>query len=140
MAENPIIVIDTDDDDVAFIKMAMEQLKIERPIHFMNSGAELAAYLHSNAPPPFLVLCDVNLPGEDGFELRKRLTEKSDINYKSVPFIFWSNSASEHQIQYAYDLPAQGFFIKPSTFEELCSEFGIIINYWEKSRHPKQVS
>ncbi len=50
--------------------------------------------------------------GTNGFEIRKRLMADETLRYRSVPFIFWSTNASEKQIQHAYDLPAQGFFIK----------------------------
>ena len=139
MAKNPILVVENDDDDIELIKMAVQRLKIDRPVIFLHTADQLKQYLDTQAPPPFLILCDVNLPGQNGFELRRRILEKTELKYKSVPFIFWSNVASEQQIQQAYDLPAQGFFIKPSNFDELCTEFEVIIDYWQQSKHPKRV-
>jgi CheY-like chemotaxis protein len=121
------------------IETAGQQLKLTRPIHFFRNGNELVKHLQDASQSPFLILCDVKLPGESGFEIKKRIAENPQLKYKSVPFIFWSTDASEKQIQYAYDLPAQGFFFKPSDFTELCKTFDIILNYRQKSQHPKRV-
>ena len=44
---------------------------------------------------PFMILCDVNLPGHSGFEIRKSIADNKEIRYKSVPFIFWSTTAQK---------------------------------------------
>lgn len=137
MNKSPILVIDDDQDDLYMINEVVDHLKIDRPVHFFSNGNELIDFLKTDDVSPFLILCDVNLPGEDGFDLKLRLSADKDIKYKSVPFIFWSTSASQSQIQHAYDLPAQGFFFKPSNFEDLCATFKTILDYWQKSQHPK---
>lgn len=136
---NPILIIDDDQDDLDLIKEVASFLKIDRPIHFFKSGDELVAYLRSNTLPPFLIICDVNLPGQDGFEVKKRISESEELKYSSVPFVYWSTSASEKQIQHAYDLPAQGFFFKPTNFDDLCETVKTLVAYWQKSQHPKKV-
>lgn len=139
MEENPILIVDDDQEDLDLIKDVAEYLKLKRPIHYFNNGDGLAEYLQSLAKPPFLIICDVNLPEEDGFAIKKRISEDPELKYKSVPFIYWSTDASEKQIQHAYDLPAQGFFFKPSNFNELCDTFETILRYWQKSQHPKRL-
>ena len=139
MNQSPILIIDDDQDDLDLIKDVVKHLKIERPIYFFKSGDELVNFLKTENSAPFLIVSDVNLPMQNGFEIKKRITESSDLKYYSVPFIYWSTSASEKQIQHAYDLPAQGFFFKPSNFDELCDTFQTIINYWQKSQHPKKI-
>jgi CheY-like chemotaxis protein len=136
---NPILIVDDDTDELEMINEAWTHLKIARPIYFFNSGNALIEYLLSTSETPFFILCDVNLPSETGFDIKKRITESTELKYKSVPFIFWSTAASEKQVQYAYDLPAQGFFFKPGNFTELCDTFNTILDYWQKSQHPKRV-
>ena len=139
MNDNPILIIDDDQEDMDLIKEVVDHLSIKRSIHYFKSGSELEAFLQTSAKAPFLIICDVNLPGEDGFAIKKRISGIKELKYKAVPFIYWSTDASEKQIQYAYDLPAQGFFFKPSDFTDLCDTFKIILNYWEKSQHPKRL-
>lgn len=136
---NPILIVDNDQDDLDLIKDVAEHLKIERPIVYLQSGEELESYLNSDQLPPFLIICDVNLPQEDGFEVKKRISGNATLKYKSVPFIYWSTDASEKQIQHAYDIPAQGFFFKSTNFRDLCETFQTILDYWQKSQHPKRV-
>ncbi|RYY66378.1 MAG: response regulator [Chitinophagaceae bacterium] len=137
---NPIIILDDDQDDLDLIREAAESLGITRPIRYFSTGDELVAFLEHSELSPYLIISDVNLPGADGFAVRQRITEHATLRYKSVPFIFWSTSASERQIQHAYDLPAQGFFVKAQNFTELCDTFQTILHYWAKSLHPKKVS
>lgn len=139
MEHSPILIVDDDSDELEMIQSAADKLRIARPIHYFRSGSELQAFLMKSTSSPFLIICDLNLPGEDGFSIRKQTMEDNQTKYLSVPFIFWSTDASEKQIQQAYDLPAQGFFIKPSNFQELCATFETILNYWQKSKHPKRV-
>lgn len=139
MEANAILIVDDDQDDLDLIKQVAEHLELSRPMHFFRSGHQLADYLQTSALPPFLIICDVNLPEENGFEIKKRISENPELKYKSVPFVYWSTDASEKQIQYAYDLPAQGFFFKPSNFKDLCDTFQTILNYWQKSKHPKRL-
>ncbi|MDQ6608891.1 MAG: response regulator [Bacteroidota bacterium] len=139
MDENPLLIIDDDEDDLELIKQAAAHLKSTHPIIFFKNGSELTAYLKTATKAPFLIISDVNLPGDDGFAIRRQLLETKDFKYKSIPYIFWSTAASEKQIQYAYDLPAQGFFFKSSNFDDLCSTLQIILEYWKKSQHPKKL-
>ena len=139
MKQNPIIIVDDDEDDLELIRQAGEKLDIDRPMLFMRTGEELVEYLESDELSPFLILCDVNLPRESGFQLRERILILPKARYKSVPFVFWSTSSSEQQIQYAYDLPVQGYFFKPNGFEELCDILRLVLSYWLKSQHPKSV-
>jgi CheY-like chemotaxis protein len=137
MALNPILIVDDDDDDLEMINDAWTKLKDPRPIYFFKSGDELIHFLRTSERAPFFILSDLNLPGETGFDIKSRIADDSQLRYRGVPFIFWSTAASEKQIQFAYDLPAQGFFIKPSNFDELCNTFKTILDYWQKSQHPK---
>ena len=135
-AEAPIIIVDDDEEDHSLIKDVCNELGIKNPVIFFTQAEKLIAYLTDNASIPFLILSDVNLPGMDGFELRKTIIENENIKYKSIPFIFWSGNASKKQIQKAYDLSSHGFFIKDVNFEELKSSFRRIIDYWYKSEQP----
>lgn len=139
MNENPILIVDDDQEDLDLIKDVAEHLKLSRPIHYFKSGEQLESFLQASAYAPFLIICDVNLPEEDGFAIKRRISENPELKYKSVPFIYWSTDASEKQIQHAYDLPAQGFFFKPTNFNELCDTFETILHYWQKSQHPKRL-
>jgi CheY-like chemotaxis protein len=135
----PIFIVDDDDDDQTLINEVCKELEIPNPIHFFDSGENLLLKLKDGSNIPFIIVCDVNLGGMDGFELRNKVLEDKNIKYKTIPFIFWSNSASKSQIRKAYDLCVHGFFIKESSYKEIKSSFRRIIDYWHKSEQPDLV-
>jgi CheY-like chemotaxis protein len=136
MNNSPVFIVDDDHDDREFLEQAWKELGYTNSLKFFDNGEEVLNYLKSNPTVPFLILCDVNLPKMDGFELKK-LIEESFVRQKSIPFVFWSNFAAKAQIQKAYDLSANGFFIKETKFEDIKKSLVEIYQYWQKSKAPE---
>jgi CheY-like chemotaxis protein len=137
--ENPAVwLIDDDRDDQDMVTEVFHELGLTNPLVFLSTGPEALKMLEEVPAAPFIIIADVNLPKMDGFELRKRMLEHPSKKMHSVPFIFWSTSASEEQITKAFDLSAHGFFIKEANFEELKATFVGILRYWLKSRMPSK--
>src|SRR5262245_20024774 len=87
--DNPIIVVDDDQDDIELIQQAMTEMNMQREVVYFQSGDQIVNYLKKSEKSPYLIICDVNLPGQDGFSIREQIAADKDIYYKSVPFIFW---------------------------------------------------
>ena len=136
---SPVYIIDDDQDDQDAIKDIFKELDLKNPLLFFDSGKEMLTCLKSSDLTPFLILCDVNIPEMNGFELRQKLLEDKDLNYKCVPFIFWSTYANNNQIKKAYDLSVHGFFIKGKNFSEMKNSFKILFAYWNESKQPDEV-
>jgi CheY-like chemotaxis protein len=132
----PVIIIDDDPEEHDLMKEVWKELKIYYPLISFTDGKQLLDYLQSDDEIPFLIISDINLSPMDGFEMRKRILEDESSKFKSIPFIFWSGSASDSQIKKAYDLSSHGFFIKPSSFNDLKEFIKDIIAYWRKSEIP----
>ncbi len=139
MSIAPILIVDNDVDDRELLLAAWKELKYPNPLIFFENAESVLEYLKSSKQTPFIVLSDVNLPKMNGFDLRKKLMEHDNTFYKSIPFIFWSTSASEAQIKKAYDLSGNGFFIKENNFEDLKKSLIEIVSYWTKSKIPVSV-
>lgn len=138
MPSSPIVIVDDDADDLELIEEAFISLDSAHPIIVFKDGDSLKEYLSGNGEAPFLIICDLNIPRQDGLQIRKMIAEDPVIRYKSVPFIFWSTSASEKQIQQAYDNHVQGFFFKPDSFTSLQNTLRRIMDYWSECKHPVQ--
>ena len=136
-ASSPIFVVDDDADDQDIVKAIFVEVEVKNQLHFFNNGKAALAALQTQHPKPFLILCDINIPVMDGFELRKLLLDDQNLTYKSIPFIFWSNFASNVQIKKAYELAVHGFFIKGKNYGELKNCLKTIIAYWQESKHPE---
>lgn len=137
MIDGPVLIVDDDEDDWDILKDAWNELDYDNPLIFFNTGKEVLQYLKSDEKTPFLILCDVNIPKMDGFELKKKILADSGSNYKSIPFVFWSSAVSKAQIEKAYDLGVNGFFIKEDRFDALKQSLKDIANYWKKSVVPE---
>ncbi len=137
MNNGPILIVDDDKDDWEFLQDAWQDLEFENPLLFFSSGQHVLDYMKSGKASPFLILCDVNIPGIDGFELKKRLSEDPSTRYKSIPFVFWSTAVSKSQIQKAYDLGGHGFFLKENSLPEIKNSLAEMVKYWLKSIVPE---
>lgn len=71
-----------------------------------------------------LVLCDVNLPDIDGFEILKKA--KADRRLAKIPFIFLSAYASDEDVKEGIDKGADGYITKPFLMKTLVET----ISYW----------
>jgi CheY-like chemotaxis protein len=137
MNMNPIYVVDDDEDDEYLIREVLKDMAVPNDILFFHTAEGLLTALRESDIVPFLIISDVNLPRMDGFELRKKIMEDPKVAIKTVPFIFWSTSASEAQVKIAYDLSAHGFFLKGQTYSDLKEEMDEILRYWQKSLSPQ---
>ena len=136
MKTNPIYIVDDDKDDEDLIREAFNELGIKNELRFFSSGEGVLNELNNNSTVPFVIISDVNLPRMSGFELREKVLNESSIRDKSIPFIFWSTSASEAQVKRAYDLSAHGFFLKGRTYNELKNRIQEMVKYWSDSLTP----
>lgn len=132
----PVLIVDDDTDDRELLQDAWKELNFPNALLFFSNGEDVLAYLKKEKISPFLILCDVNLPRMDGFELKQRILADTDMNYKTIPFVFWSSVASKAQIQKSYDLGGNGFFIKESNFEAMKQSLIETVQYWRKSKTP----
>jgi CheY-like chemotaxis protein len=128
--------VDDDTDDHFIIEEIINRLSLKNRLLFYRSGKEVLDYLRTTSDKPFLILSDINMPQMTGMELRKRIDADESLRKKSIPFIFFSTAASDQQVDEAYDLTVQGFFLKASGFEESAETLKLVVDYWKKCLHP----
>lgn len=137
MNTEPIFIVDDDKDEWEFLQDAWDELEFTNELKFFSSAEDVLHHLKHEKVIPFLIISDVKLNRMSGFDLKKKILEDSSINYKSVPFIFFSNSATTSQIEKSYDLGSNGFFIKGQNIQEIKNTLRDIVNYWQKSKVPQ---
>lgn len=135
MKDAPVVVVDDDVDDRDFLTEAWDELNYPNTLVFFDTAEDVLEYLKYK-DTPFLILCDVNLPKMNGFELKEKILEDKATNYRSIPFVFWSTVVSKAQIQKAYDLGGNGFFVKGDSLDEIKRSLISIVNYWKNSKVP----
>lgn len=77
---------------------------------------------------PSLVLLDIDLPGQSGFEILKQI--KRDHKLRVLPVIMLSSTDREADILRSYELQASCFFRKPDNLEGLADIVRCIDRFW----------
>lgn len=135
-SQEPILIIDDDLDDHAIFKEIAERLQLVNELIFFRNGFDVLPFLRTTSTKPFIIICDMNMPLMGGLELRRKINEEEFLRKKSIPFVFYTTASSLRQIEEAYDLTVQGFFIKEPSFIETEKTFKLILEYWDKCKHP----
>jgi CheY-like chemotaxis protein len=132
----PIIYVEDDIDDRLIFREVVESFGMSNKLMFFDNGQQFLDYLYDSKVQPLLIICDVNMPIMNGFELRKSIMEDETLKKKSIPFIFYTTSVNVKEIELAYALTVQGYFKKPSGIDEIRATLKMIIDYWCVCKHP----
>ncbi|MEJ7768860.1 MAG: response regulator [Chitinophagaceae bacterium] len=136
----PIIIIDDDKEDLYVFHKALKELHVVNEIKLFENARTAFEYLSGTVEPCFFILCDINMPELNGLELRSLLVKDDSLRVRSTPFLFLSTSSQAHKVFSAYDNNSiQGYFQKPSVYEDIISMFRLILNYWDASLPPRPV-
>ena len=68
---------------------------------------------------PDLVLCDISMPGLDGFGVLQKLRENPDTG--TIPFVFLTARTTKVEFRRGMELGADDYLFKPFTMDELLS-------------------
>ena len=120
-----ILVADDDPDDRLMVREAVEEAHLPWDLRFAKDGEELLDYLRrrgvhaksADSPRPSLILLDLNLPRKDGREVLHEI--KTDACLRQIPVIVLTTSSAEQDVFLSYDLGANMYVVKPSTFSTL---------------------
>jgi CheY-like chemotaxis protein len=136
MKPGVIIVIEDDAEDQELFREAISELGILNPLIFFGDGVSGLEYLQRTMEQPFIIFCDINVPLMNGLQLREHIDADETLRRKSIPFIFYTTSLNRAEIEKAYKLTVQGFFVKENTFTSTKEIIRLIIDYWGKCKHP----
>ena len=133
----PILYIEDSKSDQKLFEMALFELDVPNEVVIAEDGASALKYLRTTLLQTFLIISDINMPGMNGIEMKEEIEKDTELKKKSIPFIFMSSSGTAEEIEQAYLLGVQGYFVKPTSLEELIETLGMVINYWKTCKHPK---
>ncbi len=132
-----ILLVEDDDDDRLLFETITNELGLENKILCFSNTGDAFNFLCSPHEPLFLIFCDINLPGKNGLEFKKRIDENPFLRKKSIPFIFYSTNASQEDVNSAYtQLNVQGFFLKGYNYGHMKDLLRTIFDYWISCQHP----
>lgn len=133
----PIILIEDDTDDVVTMQEALKDLNMENELIYFPNTILAMEFLKGTTKQPFLIICDINMPIQNGLDFKQDIDANPELKKKCIPFIFYSTSASYEDVSKAFlQMSIQGFFKKGRSYNEILEDITAIINYWKKSKHP----
>ncbi len=131
-----IIIIEDDEDDKEMLVEAFANLEYVNELLFFPDGQHALDFLNGTDITPFLILSDINMPKLDGFALRDKVRMDAKLQFRCIPYLFFSTSVTEDAVIKAYSMSVQGFFKKVESVKELEQTLGIIMEYWKRCAAP----
>lgn len=133
----PIIIVEDDLDDQEILSDAFKEIGIHANLLFFNRTMQAFDFLKATPEQPFIILSDVNLPGENGMAFKRRIDNDPQLRRKSIPFVFFSTAIDKKNVDIAYEqMTVQGFFKKSDNYADLKNSIKVIMDYWMICKHP----
>jgi len=125
-----VLCVDDDPDDRQIILDAFLENNPDVDYVFVENGGELMAILYNSRPEeyPTLILLDLNMPGMLGLQVLKEI--KGNSRFSAIPTAVLTTSILPNDRKLSYDLGANCFFIKPSSFNELVEITQYLSQMW----------
>lgn len=118
---NKILIIE-DDTDILDNTIDLLLLENYEPIKAQNGEIGISKAIEHQ---PQLILCDIRMPGMNGYEVLEKLKENPAT--KEIPFVFMSSNSNEDDIERITATGIQ-YLVKPFHIDALLS---IIKHYLE---------
>jgi CheY-like chemotaxis protein len=132
-----ILIAEDDLDDRFLLQTAFNEKGYNDKLEFVENGVELIEFLtkiqnnDSQYSYPYFILLDLNMPKKDGRETLKEIKEHPV--FKKIPIVVFTTTKNESEIKRCYELGANTYVVKPSSFEGLARVVQDIRNYWYNS-------
>ncbi len=128
-----LLLVEDNYGDVLLTSEAFRVAKLSNNLAVAGDGEEALSMLrqegrYADQATPDVILLDLNLPRMDGREVLEAI--KLDPKLRRIPVIVLSSSKAEVDILKTYDLGANGYIVKPVTFERLQEIVASIESFW----------
>jgi CheY-like chemotaxis protein len=110
-------LIEDDEDDKDFFRIALEDLQLETVCYIASSAGEAFDLLHQQAVIPDVIFLDLNMPIMDGRACLKVL--KTNAATQNIPVVIFSTSNEKKDISETRQLGAADFMTKPTDLTKL---------------------
>ena len=104
-------------EDTFELRQNIAEVLILEGYNVFQAATGLEGIDNALANKPDLILCDIMMPGADGYEVLQTL--KSRTGQMHIPFIYISALEDRKNIREGMELGADDYLVKPFTIEEL---------------------
>ncbi len=131
ITEKKILLIEDDQDHAALITDLLKETDvpdIKTEVILKKDGKEAIDYFqYEMQSQPSLVILDLKLPKIDGMDVLKFI--KNNSKHCEIPVIILSTSTDQKTIDEAYKNGANGYFGKPTTYDDFDEKIKILKKY-----------
>ncbi len=133
MEKKITVLVAEDDLQLGFIiKDNLEELGYE----VINCPDGEVAWEQYQKRQPDICLLDINMPNRDGFNVAKKIRQKSDV----IPILFLTAKSMEEDKLKAFEVGADDFITKPFSMKELTSRMNVFVRRSKMFQPQKQKS
>ena len=128
-----ILLVEDNPADVDLAQEAFRECGVRAHFFIAGDGEEAWELLtrsgpYAEVPRPDFILLDLNLPRLSGREVLARI--KGDAGLRSLPVIILTTSNRRQDIEACYDLAANTYIVKPSTWDGFLATIRSLEQYW----------
>jgi two-component system, chemotaxis family, response regulator Rcp1 len=127
-----IWLVDDDADEQTLVQHVMAKLPVGVELRWFEQAATAIDVLESSDASrwPQLIICDVKMPGMDGFGF---LDWVRHSRWKALPVVLCSNSSERGDVTRAYALGANAYHVKARTLDGMRECFEMLTAYWSET-------
>ncbi len=126
MPEARILIVDDTRANLVALQTLLKGVDAE--IITADSGEEAITIAAANAEHLALILLDVQMPGIDGFEVARALSQSEQTH--SIPIIFITANQDDEHLEQAYLAGAVDYLQKPIRKTTLVSKTRVFLDLW----------
>lgn len=128
-----MLLVEDDPRDAALMIEALRECRIETDLQVVQDGSKALEMLQCNTASdsgwrPDLVVCDLHGAGISGHDLLRIM--KSDALFRKIPVVIMSASSAPIVVNLSYELQANCYIQKPSSFNDLCAVVRSLYDFW----------
>lgn len=131
-----LLIVEDDPDDRLMMTEVLHESSLATDFRFLEDGDQAMDYLHQRgefagplaSPRPSLILLDLNMPRKDGREVLQEI--KTHPELRCIPVVILTTSRAEEDMLRSYELGANSYITKPTSFEHLEELMRIVHRYW----------
>ncbi|GAA2471998.1 response regulator [Winogradskya humida] len=124
-----VLVVEDSDEDVEAIGRAIGRSHPQVRLEFLRSGAEVMPRLTAaGATLPGMVLLDLNMPGEGGLDVIKRVRAEPAVS--ALTLVVFTSSEDQAEADACYAAGADSYIFKPINFALFRTVLHQTLDYW----------
>lgn len=134
MKSAPVLfLIDDDAVDQEIFRRALDAEAIDVDLVVIGTGDGASQRVREvlaskGAGDAALVMLDLNMPGENGFEVLAQL--RAEPMTRFTPVVVFTTSSDREDVSRAYALGASSYVVKPGSLADLRRALRIVTDYW----------